>query len=498
MKQFITKHSKLIFLLFCLLISFLCLSICSKNSYLYPFNNWPDENVFFTVGKAWTKGLIPYKDLFEQKGPFLFLIFALGSIITPHSFLSIFIFEVISLTICLYFTTKIISLFLPTKYSYLILPVFTSILVSSTYFVHGGSAEEFCFPLITYTTYTLLKYFTKENQITNRSLFLNGFIAGLIFMIKFNLLGFWFAFMCFTFIYLLTRKEIKKAFISCFIFVAGMIIPFATFSIYFLLVGGFKDFIDTYFIFNITGYTNTMGLSTRIRWLIDTIYSKISSNFWLFNLLDVGLLYFFFSKKLIKNFQGRLALIMEIALGTIGIFCGGQDFTYYFLPVMYFTIFGFIAFFSYFDNIIAYPKLKLFIVIILILGLSLRSLSKSNNLSYMSNSKDNLVQYRFAELINQEENSTLLNYHFLDSGFYFASDILPTTKYFHQLNAIIPNMEKTLTNDINNKKYDFIVTRSYKGYDPTTEALLENYTLISTQKETFEGTKFTYYLYHKK
>ena len=42
---------------------------------LSKMNNWVDENAFFTVGKAWGHGLIPYRDMFEQKGPVLFLIF---------------------------------------------------------------------------------------------------------------------------------------------------------------------------------------------------------------------------------------------------------------------------------------------------------------------------------------------------------------------------------------------------------------------------------------
>ena len=104
---FIKNKTKIFRLLYCLVISFLVLMICSKNSFLYPFNNWVDENAFFTVGKAWGYGLIPYRDMFEQKGPVLFLIFTLASFISSKTFIGVFIFEIISFTIFLYYVIKL-------------------------------------------------------------------------------------------------------------------------------------------------------------------------------------------------------------------------------------------------------------------------------------------------------------------------------------------------------------------------------------------------------
>ena len=51
------------------LISVAVLLICSKNSPLYPMNDWVDVNCFFTVGRGITHGLVSYRDLYDQKGP---------------------------------------------------------------------------------------------------------------------------------------------------------------------------------------------------------------------------------------------------------------------------------------------------------------------------------------------------------------------------------------------------------------------------------------------
>ena len=61
------------------LISAGVLLICSKNSPLYPMNDWVDVNCFFTVGRGMRHGMTPYLDLYEQKGPLLYAVFALAA-----------------------------------------------------------------------------------------------------------------------------------------------------------------------------------------------------------------------------------------------------------------------------------------------------------------------------------------------------------------------------------------------------------------------------------
>ena len=93
MKKVVNKISEILDLKYitfivCLIISFCVLTVCSKNSPIYEFNDWVDGNAFFTMGKGIANGL-PYKDLFEQKGPLLYLIYALGYLISNDSFLAL-------------------------------------------------------------------------------------------------------------------------------------------------------------------------------------------------------------------------------------------------------------------------------------------------------------------------------------------------------------------------------------------------------------------------
>ena len=107
MKKILIKNKNI---LFCFGIAFITLFFCSKNSPFYPYNNWVDEHAFFTVGKAWANGIIPYRDIFEQKGPLLYFIFMIASLIDSSSFLVIFLLEVISFGISLCFVFKMVKI----------------------------------------------------------------------------------------------------------------------------------------------------------------------------------------------------------------------------------------------------------------------------------------------------------------------------------------------------------------------------------------------------
>ena len=126
-------------LFFCFIIAFVFLILCSKASFLYPFNGWDDFNSFYTVGSGWANGLIPYKDLFEQKGPFLYLIFMIGYLISPYKFIGVFLLEVFFLTLTLYFSSKIIYLLVDDKNDligkYLIVVIYAVIITTSISFV---------------------------------------------------------------------------------------------------------------------------------------------------------------------------------------------------------------------------------------------------------------------------------------------------------------------------------------------------------------------------
>ena len=64
-----------------LLCALLALFVASTSSPRYATNFWTDSNLYFTIGRGMTRGLMPYRDLFDHKGPLIFLLYALGALL---------------------------------------------------------------------------------------------------------------------------------------------------------------------------------------------------------------------------------------------------------------------------------------------------------------------------------------------------------------------------------------------------------------------------------
>ncbi|WP_022773230.1 hypothetical protein [Butyrivibrio sp. AE2015] len=106
--DFFEKNSGII--LKCLIASFVILAICSKSSFLYPLNDWGDVSCYYIEGEGILHGLVPYRDLAEQKGPVIFFVYALALALNDRTFFGVFIVELISATIYLYFSLKTLGI----------------------------------------------------------------------------------------------------------------------------------------------------------------------------------------------------------------------------------------------------------------------------------------------------------------------------------------------------------------------------------------------------
>ena len=487
------KNKKII--LFCFIVSLIILLIASKSSPLYPLNDWCDANAFFTMGKGLFNGKIIFKDLFEQKGPFLYLIYGIGYLISNTSFTGVFILEVISSTIFLYITHKIINLYLKEKYSYIILPLFALILYTSVAFRHGSSCEEFCFPMIIYSLYELIKY-AKTNKINNKKIYIVGIMAGLIFLTKYTLLGVNFAFILCIFISLIKQKKYKKAINYTFIYVLGIITPIIPWLIYFALNNAIKDFFNVYIFINLFSYTKAnVNIFTKLLNCFICFAKNLYSNKLYILIIFTSLLIPIFNKKI--NIREKIVILSALICSIIFIYIGGIYFAYYILPILIFILFILIY-------IVKKVKIKLnkylyipYIILIIILTYVI-----SPNTYLMKYKKEDLVQYKFKDIIMQKENPTILNYGFLDMGFYTTTGIVPNTKYFEKLNfdyKKYPENIDELNKYIDNKEIDFVIFVA-KGKEsfPITESLIKNYKLISQEKQKYEGKTYYYYLYELK
>ena len=110
----------------CLLASAVLLLLCSQCSPLYPTNVWVDANCLLTVGRVMKDGGVLYRDIYEQKGPTLYLINMLAAYIADTSFLGVYVMEVLLAAFFLFFSYKAMKLYSRTNGAAMMLPVLDS------------------------------------------------------------------------------------------------------------------------------------------------------------------------------------------------------------------------------------------------------------------------------------------------------------------------------------------------------------------------------------
>ena len=482
-------------LLYCFIITIVILFFTSKSSPFYPINDWVDANAFMTVGKSMMRGIVPYKDIFEQKGPILYFIYGVASLISDTSFIGVFVLEVIFMTFTMYFAYLIMRMFINNKKSLLLLPVFLLLITTCASFTHGSSCEEFMFLPEIITLYYFIKHF-KEKKMNYKEYLVIGLMAGIILLMKYTSLGLWFAFMLIMFISFIKKKNYKHGLYSILMFILGMIIPIIITLLYFIVNNGVSDFLNVYFVINMTSYSKKISIISRLLVLFGTFFSTLFKNNIIVILLVLGYPLLIFKLKLKKEVKWYLIVLYVLTI--MGVFYGLKDYVYYVLPINLFMLLSLISIMMFIKDKYLNKYYKYILCFLVILCFSLSYLV-SNNRYFHEIKKEDLFQYQFAEIIKKDDNPTMVNMGFLDSGVYLTSDIYPSTYYFELQNFDYnnyPDNQDAFKGYIANKKTKYIVYIKKKKDDLFLEEdkLKENYDIIINEK-AFNFENKTYYAY---
>jgi hypothetical protein len=507
-------------LIYSFLVSFVMLAVCSKSSFLYPFNDWVDSNCFFTVGKGMMQGRVVYRDLFEQKGVLLYFLHGLAYLVSHTTFIGVYAIEVIAGTAYLYYAAKTAALFVDEKWTYVIVPALAALVYSSASFAHGDSAEELCLPLMMAGFYMLLRFFKDQTTLTPKVMIACGALAGGVLWIKYTMLGWWLGFMIAVFVALLLKKQIKRAFMACVWFLAGMTAMTLPWLVYFAINGALGDWFQAYFTLNITTYAKTTDIFAMLGTAWDQFYTNTTADTVLLMSMLLGAAGFVGIRRMIPGVWAKLACLLPPALLVLGVYGGGRSYPYYFLAVMGMTMLpgmivlarGISAGAACIKRSKAGEKkpkptrwrraLMATGCVVLLAASAWYAFGHYQYRSFMQTEQAELAQTQFAAIMKEEENPTLLNYGFLDGGFYTAANITPTVKYFCKLNITLSEMTDAQNEAIRNEAVQFVVTRSdgkgKSGGQSTSKLLGENYELVSQVQQEFEHRQFTYSLYRLK
>ena len=508
---------------FSLLLAVLFLTIASQNSFLYPMNLWVDENCFYTVGKGILHGVVPYRDICEQKGPVLYFLFAFAAWLTPKSFLGAFALEIAAFTAFLYDCGRILGFSRAKRDPWLLLPLLACITVFSQAFSNGGSAEEFCLPLMTLPLYRLLLMARQQRGPRFWEALVTGLFFGIVFWIKYAMVGFYAGLALYVLISDIRERRYKNLWLSIFAFLLGFVLVTGATLAYFLRKNALNDLFRVYFYDNIVIYSTVGDVAFASRFgifrrVVNMLFSlALAFGKWFyrapgFGLLTVLAVVFSLSaaedvrfRREIRFGKRRLALslndeslviLLSGVLLYLSNYCGGVSAAHYQLSFAPYLPFGLLWLRRAASEKWGEKAGKLRAVLSRpgflaaeIAVLCLFTLGVGRNRDYIRLEKSDRPQYQFAAVTDQKENATMLNFAFLDGGFYFASDIVPNCYYFCRLNLPLDYMKKEQDRYVREGLVDFVVTKN---------AMLEQkvpgcpYRLVKSAKSS-EGDRYSLY-----
>ncbi|MGY3766900.1 glycosyltransferase family 39 protein [Vagococcus vulneris] len=505
----ISKSTVYLILFFGVLSSFF-LGIVSKNSPLYYFNDWVDVNAFFTMGRAWHHGLIPYQDLAEQKGPILFFIYRIAAVFSD-SYFGIYILEIISLTWTSMILYKIGRHFFNSRKTIAMVLISYLVLLMSPFFKQGGGVEELSFVPIMYSIYLIIKAQKQHLHLSVVDYFLSGIALGYLFWSKYTMIGSWIGFYLSLAICLLINKDFRELLKAVIFSIVGFLIVTLPIVIYFIAVKGWNALLFNYFYVNIFLYpseSKSGPLGALFNACLIFVEKMMASPITI-GIFLIGFLALLLSQKILSNNYSKFMYASAYFMLIISTFYGGKVNNYYFLILLPFGTMTILLLMTFVNASIT--KLQLFFVaifcLVVVIGMSENTKSSkfypSNQWVTLDSNDSEYAQEKFAKIIKKEKNPTLLNYGFLDGGFYEAAGILPSVKYFHKQNIAynqLPEMMDIQNKAVNEKKVDFIVVRN-EYQKPVEESvpknIRENYRLVSEHSQFFER-KLTYRLYKLK
>ena len=478
---------------FALLAAFLSLAVCSKSSFLYPLNDWVDVNCFFTVGRGILRGLMPYRDLYDQKGPLVYLAYALAAAVSESSFLGVFLLEVCCFAAFLALSGRLAEDLSGIRGAYWPAAALLAVLIPVTpAFSHGGSAEELFLPVLVLGLGVTLRAARARRPMTNGEAFTLGACAAAALWTKYTFCGL-FAGLAAAILFRYAFSGMARRLPSFLGFaLLGAAAVTAPVLGWFAARGALPDLWQAYFVSNLTAYSRNirggvydpplLNLLNNLTWSVPAALGLI----WLTS--------------------GGRERGWEAASAWLGVVClfaftyaSGRRYPYYALVLSAFAPLGLAAVCAWAGKALrgktsrrgTRRRAATALTVCLTAAILPAAYAMSGNTYLMRIPREDTPQYRFASVIRQAEDQTLLNYGFLDGGFYFASGVTPSDRWFCTLNIDLPEMEESMRSSLRAGEPAFVVTRRQEldGSLP--------YHLADSCTMPFEGRYWTYFLYER-
>lgn len=298
-------------------LSFLFVAFFSPwTSFLTPFYV-SDSCVFSVMGNGWAHGLIPYRDLFDHKGPFVYLFYAAVAIDGGQRFyLTLLQALFMTANACLLYRTA--RLFLSPAYTWLSMAAACVLFPACAQ--GAAMTEELSLPFSLAPLFLLLSHGMKRHWEMGKFPYLcsaiSGACMGVIFLIRMNNA---IVVCCCIFVLLLLlliQKKLSILLKQGLVIAVSCSVVLAPVCAYFLYQGAWDDFLFGNLLFNLK-YAGSGS--------IDNLFDQIIRCIFIFPLLCFGLL----NRKLKLIDPTTYFVILFIAFSSIAVSSMGLGYWHY-------------------------------------------------------------------------------------------------------------------------------------------------------------------------
>lgn len=288
-----------------------------------------DSSMFTYFGYAMDKGKIMYTEIFDHKGPIIFILNYFGILLSTTTFSGIYIIEFISLFLFFVFTYKLSKLWIPDLTAFVPLIIEAIVLI---FFLEGGNlTEEYALPFIAYSLYVFSKFYKLDKQIVWYDILLLGVSFSVVFLLRANMISLWLIICLIILIEFIFIKKYKELFKVGALFVLGMLCILIPICLYLYLNDALQAGIFQSLIFNFM-YLDSSGEKYES---IKTLYTLLS-NHYVVALFSIFLLYVVYKWKEYTNNE-RILSIAALLFTLISFYMSvmsGRDYKHYLMAMV--------------------------------------------------------------------------------------------------------------------------------------------------------------------
>lgn len=321
---------------------FVLLFVCTRNSPAFVYQNWVDPSTYMNVSRAMQKGAVLYRDVFDHKGPLLYLVLVVFSALPVFSFsmTGLYLLQCVTLSVTLRYLYRTARIFLNSLPSLGIGFVFLFFLLNDlTYSQGGGSVEELLLPVFTIALYELVRFYgppaKSDTEKLSPSFFRLGILIGVTTLVKINLAFFLVTATAFLLASFVFSRDGKGFCLATLKVLAGGLTAALPCIVYWAATSSFSDFWQAYIDFNVLYARqsgNDLNSSTFISATADILFLNMASVI----CLILGFICFLINRNKFR-LLGQIGLAASFSVLFFTEFASNRPYPYFFIPLLSFV-----------------------------------------------------------------------------------------------------------------------------------------------------------------